>query len=203
MNQRAQGTNPDKTSIYTNNLSSKNLTERTRVTTNYRSRTIPKIENKGFVFDSNTSTNHYNLVNTNSLNNSSSDTNYINKTPKINTIDIPYRTQIDRTNNSFKYISNFNKDNNLKRNKSYSNLSSNRTTTNDNIIKKNEVEIIGKFTNERNTYRFIDHKHPNTLYESECNYCQNMVKDNKLYLTYIKDESINGNHCFYASFGRK
>ena len=293
LNKRPRSTNPDYTSkskyIHNNTNTNNNISsivEKTKSTSGYRANTQPKIENKGFVFDSNTlnSTKNNPLIDISNSNISPINKSFINKTDKsyinktdnsflnktnnsylnktdnsyLNKIDNNYLTKTDNSNylnkidnnyltktdnssylnkldnyltktdnktknsymnrtyqatkkdlpstksqidindNTYKYINTFNKSSNLIRNQSSNNV--NIPTLTD-IIKKNDIEILGKINNERKTYRFIDHRHPNTLYEANCHYCDNMVKDNKLYLTNIKDESINGNHSFYATFG--
>ena len=69
------------------------------------------------------------------------------------------------------------------------------------VVKRKEMEIMGRIINDDNSYRLIDHMHPKTLYEPRCPYCQNLAKNNKLCISNIKEESIYDNHSFVASFG--
>jgi hypothetical protein len=68
-------------------------------------------------------------------------------------------------------------------------------------VKRKEMQIMGRIVNNDNSYRLIDHKHPNTLFEEKCPFCQNLARKNKLCLSHIKEESIYDNHAFAASFG--
>lgn len=67
-------------------------------------------------------------------------------------------------------------------------------------VKTKEMQIMGKIINHDNSYKLIDHKHPHTLYDPSCKYCQNLSRKNKLCLSHIKEESIQDNHSFTASF---
>ena len=69
------------------------------------------------------------------------------------------------------------------------------------IVQKKEVEILGRIVNDKNSYRNIDHHHPNTLFDPKCYYCQNLARENKISVSNIKTESIYDNYAFLASFG--
>jgi hypothetical protein len=122
-----------------------------------------------------------------------SDTNYIEKDRK-------YKDYFNKKNKEYNYrnINTFNKKNQI-RSQSLSNR--NHEPQNTYLVQKKEMEIMGKIVNDKNSYRLIDHKHPHTLFESKCPFCQNLARDNKLCLCNIKEESIYDNHSFLASFG--
>ena len=95
-------------------------------------------------------------------------------------------------------MNSFNKRNKLR---SQSSINRNSQSQKNYFIQKKEMEIMGKIVNDKNSYRLIDHRHPNTLFEPKCPFCQNLARDNKLCLSHIKEESIYDNHSFLASFG--
>ena len=69
------------------------------------------------------------------------------------------------------------------------------------FVKKKELEIMGRIINDRNSYKNIDHNHPNTLFDPKCIFCQNLARENNLSISNIKAESIYDNFSFMASFG--
>ena len=58
------------------------------------------------------------------------------------------------------------------------------------------MEIMGRIVNDKNSYRNIDHNHPNTLFDPNCKFCQNLARENKLTISNIKVESIYNNYSF-------
>ena len=68
-------------------------------------------------------------------------------------------------------------------------------------IKRKEMEIMGRIVNDTNSYKNIDHHHPNTLFDPICYYCQALARENRLTISNIKTESIYDNYSFLASFG--
>ena len=69
------------------------------------------------------------------------------------------------------------------------------------FVQRKEMEIMGRIVNDKNSYRNIDHNHPNTLFDTNCEFCQNLARENKLSISNIKVESIYNNYSFMASFG--
>jgi hypothetical protein len=69
------------------------------------------------------------------------------------------------------------------------------------FVERKEMEIMGRIVNDKNSYRNIDHNHPNTLFDPNCKFCQNVARENKLSISNIKVESIYNNYSFMASFG--
>ena len=69
------------------------------------------------------------------------------------------------------------------------------------FVERKEMEIMGRIVNDKNSYRNIDHNHPNTLFDPNCKFCQNLARENKLSISNIKVESIYNNYSFMASFG--
>jgi len=69
------------------------------------------------------------------------------------------------------------------------------------FVERKEMEIMGRIVNDKNSYRNIDHNHPNTLFDPNCKFCQNLARENKLTISNIKVESIYNNYSFMASFG--
>ena len=70
-----------------------------------------------------------------------------------------------------------------------------------NFIKKKEMEIMGRIINDSNSYKNIDHNHPNTLFDEKCLFCQKLAKENNLSISNIKVESNYDNCSFFATFG--
>ena len=69
------------------------------------------------------------------------------------------------------------------------------------FVQRKEMEIMGRIVNDKNSYKNIDHNHPNTLFDANCKFCQNLARENKLSISNIKVESIYDNYSFMASFG--
>ena len=63
------------------------------------------------------------------------------------------------------------------------------------------MEIMGRIINDSNSYKNIDHKHPNTLFDEKCLFCQKLAKENNLSISNIKVESNYDNCSFFATFG--
>jgi len=92
-----------------------------------------------------------------------------------------------------------NRSKNQLRSKSSININSNSGKSN--FIKKKEMEIMGRIINDSNSYKNIDHKHPNTLFDEKCLFCQKLAKENNLSISNIKVESNYDNCSFFATFG--
>ena len=63
------------------------------------------------------------------------------------------------------------------------------------------MEIMGRIVNDTNSYRNVDHKHPYTLFDDKCLFCQKLAKENNLSISNIKVESNYDNCSFVATFG--
>ena len=102
-----------------------------------------------------------------------------------------------------KYNNNYEINNNLSEKKSQLRSKSSIATNlkNDCVVQRKEVEILGRIVNDKNSYRNIDHHHPNTLFDPKCHYCQNLARENKISVSNIKTESIYDNYAFLATFG--
>jgi predicted phosphatase len=126
----------------------------------------------------------------------------------------------DRTKRNRNYIinNNYNKNNEERKKNEYNDesIDSNRSKNQlrskssiniiansgkSNFIKKKEMEIMGRIINDSNSYKNIDHKHPNTLFDEKCLFCQKLAKENNLSISNIKVESNYDNCSFFATFG--
>ena len=85
--------------------------------------------------------------------------------------------------------------------RSKSSININTNSGKSNFIKKKEMEIMGRIVNDTNSYRNIDHKHPYTLFDNKCLFCQKLAKENNLSISNIKVESNYDNCSFVATFG--
>lgn len=108
-----------------------------------------------------------------------------------------------RLSNEQKYNNNYESNNNLSERKSQPRSKSSIATNpkKDCVVQRKEVEILGRIVNDKNSYRNIDHHHPNTLFDPKCHYCQNLARENKISVSNIKTESIYDNYAFLATFG--
>ena len=93
------------------------------------------------------------------------------------------------------------KDNDKNKLRSHSSIDINPKKEKTYFVQRKEMEIMGRIVNGKNSYRNIDHNHPNTLFDPNCKYCQNLARENKLTISNIKVESIYDNYSFMASFG--
>ena len=173
----------------------------------YSNRTPQRRENKRFIYD-NTGKNYNHLINISDKKrniNEGSDNSFMNRTQQFERRDIyqDYSYKNSNINNYNKNINSFNRGQPIKpaRSQSFSNTNRNIKTPQTYIVKRREMEIMGRIVNDDNSYRLIDHKHPNTLFEQKCPYCQNLARKNKLCISNIKEESIYDNHSFLATFG--
>ena len=130
----------------------------------------------------------------------SNDNHRLNKTPnhvqkrKLNDFFIKKeKNEYDNGNNNYR-----NKRNQLK---SQNSIDINPKSEQNYFVKKKEFEIMGRIINDRNSYKNINHNHPNTLFDPKCIFCQNLARENKLSISNIKAESIHDNYSFMASFG--
>ena len=106
----------------------------------------------------------------------------------------------ERKKNEYNYDSiDSNRSKNKLRSKSSINIIANSGKSN--FIKKKEMEIMGRIINDSNSYKNIDHNHPNTLFDEKCLFCQKLAKENKLSISNIKVESNYDNCSFFATFG--
>ena len=106
----------------------------------------------------------------------------------------------ERKKNEYNYDSiDSNRSKNKLRSKSSINIIANSGKSN--FIKKKEMEIMGRIINDSNSYKNIDHKHPNTLFDEKCLFCQKLAKENNLSISNIKVESNYDNCSFFATFG--
>ena len=127
------------------------------------------------------------------------ESNIMNRTQEIEKRDI-YREYFD---NNEKAENNYRKVNVFKNGEHTRNLSYNKNaqTPKTYYVKRKEMEIMGRIVNDDDSFRLNDHKHPQTLFDEKCPYCQSLARKNKLCLSNIKEESIYDNHSFVASFG--
>ena len=106
----------------------------------------------------------------------------------------------ERKKNEYNYDSiDSNRSKNKLRSKSSINIIANSGKSN--FIKKKEMEIMGRIINDSNSYKNIDHNHPNTLFDEKCLFCQKLAKENNLSISNIKVESNYDNCSFFATFG--
>ena len=173
----------------------------------YSNRTPQRRENKRFIYD-NTRNNYSHLINISDKKrniNEDNDNSFMNKTQQFERRDIyqDYSNINYKINNNNKNINSFNRGQPIKpgRSQSFSNTDRNIKTPQTLVIKRREMEIMGRIVNDDDSYRSIDHKHPNTLFEPKCPYCQSLARKNKLCISSIKEESIYDNHSFVAIFG--
>ena len=85
--------------------------------------------------------------------------------------------------------------------RSRSSININKTPERNYFVKRKEIEIMGRIVNDANSYKKVDHNHPNTLFDPKCVYCQKLARDNKISISNIKVESIYDNYSFMATFG--
>ena len=105
-------------------------------------------------------------------------------------------TKIEQRTNNIK-----DKDNYQNKLRSHSSIDIKAKPENTYFVERKEMEIMGRIVNDKNSYRNIDHNHPNTLFDPNCKFCQNLARENKLTISNIKVESIYNNYSFMASFG--
>ena len=102
--------------------------------------------------------------------------------------------------NEYNYeTNNYNNRGNQIRSRSSANI--NKTPERNYYVKRKEIEIMGRIVNDENSYKNIDHNHPNTLFDHNCVFCQKLARDNKISISNIKVESIYDNYSFLATFG--
>ena len=161
---------------------------------NFNSLTPSKRERKILI-----NQNKKSLINISNLNINTEDNSFMNRTQQIENKGIYHNYfDVNKGSNYSKTLNNF-KSTIPIRSQSYSNRTAQTPKTY--IVKRKEMEIMGRIVNDENSYRLIDHEHPNTLFEPKCPYCQNLARNNKLCISNIKEESIYDNHSFLASFG--
>ena len=172
----------------------------------YSNRTPQRRENRRFIYD-NTRNYYNNLINISDKKrniNEGNDNSFMNRTQQFERREI-YQDYSNRNNNinNNNNINSFNRGQPIKpaRSQSFSNTNRNIKTPQTYVVKRKEMEIMGRIVNDDNSYRLIDHKHPKTLFEPKCPYCQNLARKNKLCISNIKEESIYDNHSFLATFG--
>lgn len=156
-------------------------------------------KNKITTFDKST-INSNNLINISDISFESTDNCISNKTPrhmpKGRTNDLFIKKdKIEFNNKNDNYLDRKNK---LKSQSSINIIPKSEQTY---FVKKKEMEIMGRIVNDTNSYKNIDHKHPNTLFDPNCIFCQNLARENKLSISNIKAESIYDNFSFMATFG--
>ena len=186
--------------IENNNTTTNNLKfQKINVTPNDVRRTPSKRGNRRFVYDNNNINNNHQLINISDISINADDNSYMNKTQHIENRGF-YQNYFNTNNLSTRSnnINLFNRSHPI-RSQSFNNR--NTQTPQTYVVKRKEMEIMGRIVNDDNSYRLIDHRHPNTLYEPKCPYCQNLARNNKLCISNIKEESIYDNHSFVASFG--
>ena len=191
-----------------NNRNTNSFHQRINIIQNdYSNRTPQRRENKRFIYD-NTKNNYRHLINISDKKrniNEGNDNSFMNRTQQFERRDIyqDYSNRNNNINNNNKNINSFNRGQPIKpaRSQSFSNTNRNIKTPQTLVIKRREMEIMGRIVNDDDSYRLVDHKHPNTLFEPKCPYCQNLAKKNKLCISNIKEESIYDNHSFVAIFG--
>lgn len=119
----------------------------------------------------------------------------------------PIRTRYNQKNNINKNNLNYynfetiNSNGGRNQNRSNISIDANPHPENNYSVKRKEIEIMGKIVNDSNSYKNIDHHHPNTLFDPKCYYCQNLARENRLNISNIKVESIYDNYSFLATFG--
>jgi hypothetical protein len=190
-NQRPRSTKSQYRENYKNN-------QRIKFTSNYTSRTPSKNENKGFIYDNNKN-NYHHLINISDIN--INDDSFINRTQQFDKVGINQNysdSNQNYINNNYRNINSFKRGKPI-RSQSFSNRNYEKPQAY--FVERKEMEIMGRIVNDDNSYRLIDHRHPNTLFEAKCPYCQELARNNKLCLSNIKEESILNNHSFLASFG--
>ena len=109
-----------------------------------------------------------------------------------------------KENNSYKYTNDYNKDSQIR---SY-NISDKTTTSiskfrspQKNYDNRKEVEISGKFVIYDDMNKLTEHGHNCSLFKQDFSFCDNLIKNNKLNLTSIKEDEL-GRHGFVAIFGK-
>ena len=108
-----------------------------------------------------------------------------------------------KENNSYKYTNDYNKDIEIRNN----NISEKTTSISKflspqkNYDNTKEVEISGKFVIYDDINKLNEHGHNFNLFKQDFSFCDNLVKNNKLNLTNIKEDEL-GSHGFVAIFGK-
>ena len=128
--------------------------------------------------------NNYHTLNRNHYMKKDKSDDYLIKKPK---------KEYDYENNNYS-----NKTNQIR---SRSSININKTPERNYFVKRKEIEIMGRIVNDANSYKNVDHNHPNTLFDPKCVYCQKLARDNKISISNIKVESIYDNYSFMATFG--
>ena len=128
--------------------------------------------------------NNYHTLNRNHYMKKDKSDDYLIKKPK---------KEYDYENNNYS-----NKTNQIR---SKSSININKTPERNYFVKRKEIEIMGRIVNDANSYKNVDHNHPNTLFDPKCVYCQKLARDNKISISNIKVESIYDNYSFMATFG--
>ena len=130
---------------------------------------------------------------------------FVNKTPLVDKKINVYKEYSDKNKNKknndneiYKNINYFKRGEQTKT-QIYSDNNSKTPTTK--YIERKEYEIIGKIVNNDKSIKLIDHNHPNTLYDPDCDHCKKLAKTNKLWLINFKEESSFNNQGFHVSFG--
>lgn len=204
--QRPKSTRPSNNNINTNQDYRKNTntTERRVIITPQDPHRTPKRDEKKPVYKNKNNNHLINISGDRSIN--YGDNSFMNKTQLIENKNI-YKDYFNNNNNNKNNVNvikkvNINTFNRGQPIRSQS-VSSNRTieTPKPYYVKRREMEIMGRIVNDDDSYRLIDHKHPNTLFEPKCPHCQNLARKNKLCISNIKEESIYDNHSFLAIFG--
>ena len=165
---------------------------------NFHSNFNSPIQNK---YNNNFLYNSKSKNNLNDKNNNISDRDNKNKIIQIRKFDNNY----SREENSYKYNNEYNKDNQIR---NYS-ISESKTTTSIskfiNPLKNNdnrkEMEISGKFVIYNDMNKLTEHGHNCNLFKQDFSFRDNLVKNNKLNFSNIKEDEF-GNHGFIAIFGK-
>ena len=189
--QRPKSTKSQYENNYKNN-------QRIKITSNYNSRTPSKNDNKGSIYDSNKK-NYHNLINISdmSINAGERDNSFINRAAHFDKKELT-QNYFDSNNSNYRNINSFKRGKPI-RSQSFSNQNNEKHQVY--YVERKEMEIMGRIVNDNNSYTLIDHKHPYTLFEPKCPYCQDLARTNKLCISNIKEESIYNNHSFLATFG--
>jgi hypothetical protein len=170
------------------------------------SKTPLRRDSQGYKYDNNMRYN--NIVEISNLSSNLCE-NVMNKTVQYEKTDI-YNKRFNNINNSnnnnksntnYIQINSFNRGKQI-RSQSSSNINNrNPQTPNKYFVNRKEMEIMGRIANYGNSYKLLDHGHPNTLFDPKCPHCEDLARRNKLSLSHIKEESIFDNHSFVAIFG--
>ena len=199
VHQRPKSTKTHHENNIINNNKKVIIKEKKSINSNSTSRTPTRKNNREIMINNSyNKNNNTSLINISNSNISLNDDNKIlNRTQNLQKRDI-YKEYLN-TDNNYRKVNVF-KTGKPTRSQSSSNAN-NPQTPKAYFVKSREMEIMGRIVNNDNSYRLIDHKHPQKLFEEKCPFCQNLARKNKLCLCHIKEESIYENHSFVASFG--